>query len=399
LKKLVLFGAFDRYNYGDNLMPIVFMRYIEKYQPQILQDYEVEYSAISQSNLQNYDCVKSSKINSIINKLEPGSAIIVIGGEILCGTNADLFLHMQSSSFTHNLALAFKKNFTKLFNLYSRLQYSTKWDYPFIIDKAYLPTGVKVLYNTIGGQINPNNKPLYQKITKRIIDADYFSVRDSRTLNQLDNIRDVSLSPDSVFLLPDVISEEFLQKHVKPDIYLLKNEEPKFVIQAAPSKIDCSEDEFIEQIKLLANHSQSKIILLPIGYASGHDDVPLLTKINKILPDNTILLKDLNVWEILFVIKSAKAFMGTSLHGVITAMTYGLPHFGLNVNIGKLNAFLQEWSVAPYNKCYSVNNIANLPQLIKECSPELQNNANNIIERIKNNNAKMIEVITSSHQQ
>ncbi|KMT64634.1 polysaccharide pyruvyl transferase family protein [Catenovulum maritimum] len=396
MKKIVLFGAFDRYNYGDNLMPIVFQRYVSKYFPKVLDSYEFEFAAISASNLENFHCEKSVKINDIVDSLPAGSSIIVIGGEVLCASNADLMLHMQKSQIGHKVAVFCRKNLTKIFNLYAQFAYSTKWDYPFIIDKSCLPDGVKVLYNTIGGQVNPNNKHMYQKVMKRIISADYFSVRDSRTLTQTAGKRDVALSPDSVFLLPAVVDDEFLKKQVKSSIYELASQSPKYVFQAAPAKIDCTVDALIEQVQTLSDETQSKVILLPIGYASGHDDLHLMQDIHEVLPDKTILLSDLNVWEILFVIKQARAFMGTSLHGVITAMAYGLPHFGLNINIGKLNAFVAEWSIAPYNQSYSVAELSKLPKLIKEDDlPDLTRNASAIIQKVKANNEAMINVITS----
>ncbi|MGM1330940.1 polysaccharide pyruvyl transferase family protein, partial [Klebsiella michiganensis] len=101
------------------------------------------------------------------------------------------------------------------------------------------------------------------------------------------------------------------------------------------------------------------VILLPIGYASGHDDSLFLSEVKKYSREEIELLDDLNVWEIMFIISKAKAFYGTSLHGVITAMSFGVPHYCINSDIKKLTSFLNTWSISPFNESLTINNIFN----------------------------------------
>lgn len=80
------------------------------------------------------------------------------------------------------------------------------------------------------------------------------------------------------------------------------------------------------------------------------------------------------------------------MHGAITALTFGVPHFGLNKSIYKLVRFLNDWSVAPYNQCYSMKeietlskNVAELPrallsEAVKINNDEIKNNFNRIID-------------------
>lgn len=105
------------------------------------------------------------------------------------------------------------------------------------------------------------------------------------------------------------------------------------MFQAAPTKAGHSLEELSNKLKALSKSLECKIVLLPIGYASGHDDYYFLKKINKLIPDCTTLAYNLNVWEILYIIKNSKAYIGTSLHGAIIAMSYSVPHYGLNKKI------------------------------------------------------------------
>jgi len=45
------------------------------------------------------------------------------------------------------------------------------------------------------------------------------------------------------------------------------------------------------------------------------------------------------------LIANASLYIGTSLHGVITAMSYGLPYVGLNKKQVKVQQYLKTWGV------------------------------------------------------
>jgi hypothetical protein len=167
--------------------------------------------------------------------------------------------------------------------------------------------------------------------------------------------------------MSDLLNKSDLKSHVG-DEFLAELPNDYFIFQAAPAKVGCSVANCINYIAALAEKTGKKILLLPIGYASGHDDFYLLKKIHKALPDNTVLLHNLTIWEIMYAIMMSNAYFGTSLHGAITAMSFNIPHFGINEKITKLDAFLNDWSVVPFNKCYPIDDITKLPGLITKTS-------------------------------
>ena len=369
MKKLVLYGAFDRYNYGDNLMPILFELFIKKYYSEFLDQYKIEYASISTSNLEHYGCYKSIDIKTTIKSLPEGSAILAIGGEVLCASTSTLFLHMQKNAVEHYIFKRIRRYLSPLFNCYARLVYNAGWEFPYIPDKSKLPANIKVLYNTVGGGVKHLKPNEFKEVKQRLESCDYISVRDERTLIELRELKlndKLALAPDSAYLMSDLIDDDFLLTKISQT---LKTELPTeyIVFQAAPNKIGCEFERLCSEIRMMAQEQQRKVVLLPIGYASGHDDYILLAKINKKLPEQTILLNELNIWEIMYVIKNASVFLGTSLHGVITAMTFNVPHFGINKKIAKLDSCLKKWSVFPYNQCYSADEMS---QLIKQISEE-----------------------------
>ncbi len=39
-KEIILYGAFDRYNYGDNLMPVLMEMYLKRFHADLVKDYD-----------------------------------------------------------------------------------------------------------------------------------------------------------------------------------------------------------------------------------------------------------------------------------------------------------------------------------------------------------------------
>lgn len=391
-KKVVLFGAYDRYNYGDNLMPILLEMYVDKYLPEKLDSYQFIHASISDSDLSSFACFKTESITRTIEKLEEGDVIIVVGGEVLCASNAGLYLHMPKPKLLNDFYTKLNSFplIKKLFKSWADLKYKAPWDYPYLPDQKLLNDGVIVKYNTIGGGI-PRKLPATKKVdlTNRLEASKFLSVRDKRTYDRLDHINNVELYPDSAFIMSDLCSDSFLSSKVRGDI-LSYVESPYIIFQAAPSKLGDSLTNAVEKLGALSKKTNKRILLLPIGYAAGHDDFYLLNNMHKKMLDYSDIKFELNIWEIMYLIKNSDCYIGTSLHGAITAMSFGKPHFGINRSIQKLNAFLRDWSIAPYDHCYSVSEIEDLNKLINSSNKfELESNAKRLISLVIENNNKL----------
>lgn len=392
---VVLYGAYDRYNYGDNLMPIVFHDYTKKFRPEKYENINFIFSSITDSDLSSYHAPKTTAIKDVYSSLVGGDVIIAVGGEILCAPNSTLFLHMPRNKKLNDILT--KMNalpvLRKLVQAAARAFNPTPWDFPYLIDKSKLGKGVKVIYNTAGGSLNGLRPHKRDELANRLSTADYVSVRDTRTLENLECIDDVALAPDSVHIISELYDDEFIESKVSAEV--VEKLDSKFIcFQAAPAKVSATQGDIVKFIRNLSENNNQKVVLLPIGYASGHDDFYLLEKIHTMLPGHTEILYDLNVWEIMYVIKKSNLYIGTSLHGAITALAFGVPHFGLNKSIYKLDGFLSDWSVFPYNQCYSMSEIEKLSQnvielpreelkaSVKENNEKVKSNFNNILDLI-----------------
>lgn len=348
-RKVVLYGAFDRYNYGDNLMPILLEMYLKKNHAEKMKDVDFVFSSIKKSDLSKYKCMPTIPMRNLLD-IPDNSSVIVVGGEVLGASVGILYTHVQDNILVTKALRFIRRVSPLLLDKFAKSQYDAVWDYPYIPIKKSFNNNVKVIYNTVGG--TPNLKQ-----QGNVKQADYITSRDQRTYDFVSKFCQTKLVPDSVLMASKIINDDFFEVQVRKEVKeLLKND---FIsVQACPYKVEFTAKEMADELDATIERHGVNVVLLPIGYASGHDDVIFLKKVQEQASKKMLLLDDLNVWEIMYVIARSKAFYGTSLHGVITAMSFLVPHFSINKKIEKLTSFVKTWSVAPYNQPLTVNQIS-----------------------------------------
>lgn len=369
-------------------MPILLVEFFKKHSPSITEEFELSYASINKSDLSIYKCIPTEKFLNVIQNTEPGSIIIVTGGEVVGATRETLFFHSIHSGFIYKIVRFLKFKSPRLYSLFCKISDYDVSKYP------YMPIPYehhKVIFNTIGGEIDGNQKTI-NTLSESLQNSSYTSVRDKRTLDSLSPYVKSNLAPDSVHSLPKLINDSYIEKQISEQILEYKTRR-YVVLQASPFKISKNLDTLISAITKIYEETGQKVVLLPIGYASGHDDYDLLRIVNKQLENETTLLYDLNIWEILFIIKNSRCFYGTSLHGIITAMSYGVPHFCINENVKKVVAYIKQWSIAPYNKPVSVVNIESTFKYIGE-NKSLNVIAQELAEKVFKNNIALVKAIT-----
>ena len=85
-----------------------------------------------------------------------------------------------------------------------------------------------------------------------------------------------------------------------------------------------------------------EIILCPIGMAPNHEDHKILKEMAN-ASNHFKLIIPRNIYEIMYLIAYAKIFVGTSLHGIITAQSYNVPFIALNKKIKKTKEYISTW--------------------------------------------------------
>jgi len=336
---IYILGAFDRYNYGDLLFPKIlsFVFELANISP------HVKLLALIDADLTNNGggCVEA--LSKYINKFTEKDVLIIAGGEIVGASISVLYFYLKKANVLFFLnKLASKIGLTDFINLFCKLSLGLDLEYPYLLDERKL--GCKVIYNAVGGHV------FSEKVLQPIQNATYFSTRSLPLYERLiSNItkdstrKKILLFPDSVAVISDYYKINAIRNQVSyANTSALESFGYSYIaFQVSKSYYYENKSVILEQLVKLYTKTKLPIVLVPIGIALRHEDHVACEDIKLSLSVPSYLLNSKTIYDIMYAIANARLFIGTSLHGNITAMSYDIP----NVGIGgyKLDDYLKKW--------------------------------------------------------
>ncbi|MPT32102.1 MAG: hypothetical protein E2600_10660 [Chryseobacterium sp.] len=338
-KKIALFGPHDRFNYGDLLFAIMLEHGLSKVSPDKFdfKKYslvEADFSAKGGFKTLSYRRLKKDINNNNIN------TVIVAGGECLSANWNGLYSFISPlyfKIFRHPKVPTFFKK-----NIWVKKLLGGTSDNPYLINKPDFDKDIKVIYNSVGG-----GNGLAKNKLDILETGNYLSFREKRSLQYImDNIQrdDIFLVPDCAIIMDEVYPKEnFLTNSRIPSNIKEIFKEKYIFFQISRYKNDNKLEEIAQQLKTLSEMHNAKIILCPIGTAKGHEDHVPLEVIHQKLKDHSILIENISIEIIMGLIAYSQLYIGNSLHGIITAMSYRLPYIALNKKQLKIVHYLDCW--------------------------------------------------------
>lgn len=337
MKKLFILAPNDRFNYGDLLFPHI----LDFYFKDIVD--ELVFCSTTESNLSKFGGIPTYSFHSLyeVNATDQ-NYLIVGGGDSLCISWMQVlsFVDKKIDWFT---ALDHKLHTHLFFKTYTQLRYRYKTFFPFSIGKNELRNFTKVMYNSLGGSMLEFHRDLLDnpRVIEVLRNVDYLSLRDTQTSAILNSkgIKNVVV-PDSAILMSDVFSEVSLARNLSVDSNRFQNKKYLFF---QTNLYFLNLDAYVALIEKIIDKYQLGICLCPIGTASGHSDDIALAKIYNLLKrkDNVLLVTFPNIYDIMWLIKHSALYVGTSLHGTITALSFGVPFVAHGPL--KLKNYLETW--------------------------------------------------------
>lgn len=339
-KNIAIVGAFNRDNYGDIIMPILFTKYFEKNYKDILEKYKFKYYSLTQKNM---EYVKGVNCMSISEISDDDSVVIVVGGDVLTSRYGIMYLQLLQND---NKILEKIDYYGRIFTDYivkKKLKCRNIRPWIFDSDKKV------IIYNTVGGVLR-NKNLLFDKdkIIKKLKQSAYISVRDIETKNSLTNLNvESELCPDSVLLMSKILDDYDYNVNVNKNILeRVGKMSDYFIVQCSLKVYEKLSDSLVSQIEEVVKNTGLKCVLLPIGRASGHSDYTALKKLASKLSCEFWLPEQCNVYETAYILKNAKLYCGSSLHGIITSASYLVPHMALTDNVEKAINFIKTWKTS-----------------------------------------------------
>ena len=400
-KTINIIGAFDRYNYGDLLFPIVIEKYLRENRKDLLEKYDLRYFGLVESDLSSVGGKKTQALKKLYNEdLSENSMVIVAGGDVLPARISSMDVDLSKS----NLSMLCKKVIIKAINRrnfekISMKKFNLNTRFPWIVEKDNFKNNIFVAYNAVGGStLNELPKFEVDEIKRNMSKSNYISVRDNKSL---DNVKDLNskLYPDSATIMSNFFPINVLENKISKDVKkFIKDTGNKYIcIQSNLCSIRGKEEILVREIEKIHREEGVEILLLPIGIAANHDDNIALNRLKKYFNIKVNHIEKLNIYDIMYLIANSRFFAGTSLHGNITAMSYAVPHIGLNREISKLDNYLKTWDLEEQNHCIDFEELYNEFKIISKISEKkLKDKRNELINLTIRNFEEIFEGLEES---
>jgi len=384
-KKICIYSACDRFNYGDLLFPMVLTNLLKQ---SFGDKYDIEIFGTIRSDLSSYGALKTKPIRQVFRQkyLVDGSVLIVGGGYVL--PLSWKILNSYLDHWTADLVNGVEKiarliHFSymhKLCNMMSRQMLCPNLIYPFLISNSDFKSNVKVVYNTIGCT-DIRELPRGEKdiMRKKLSKTSYISVRERSSLETLDKLdfqdTTINLAPDSAIMISEIFTKrEILGLALSATRdFIQKNSNRYICFQISERQASGKYSLIAEQLQQISREHNMPILLLPIGYAKHHWDQKALELIKKEIKFPTIMPSHASVFDIMASIAFCRIFIGTSLHGAVTALSFGVPHLGVGPKGEKLDLFLNTWDIPEQAECASVTEFAQRVSSVMATSLEERN--------------------------
>jgi len=355
-------GAFDRFNLGDLLFPHMVRFAFER----LGVDAEYRCYSIRGADLRHRGGVETRPLGALREEdLPRGSLVVVAGGELLTARWSDAYAGLAGPRRTLAAKLAAKAVGVGAVDRVCRLLLGGDRPLPWVLDAGDLGQDAPVVYNGVGGVgLGGLPGPLRDAARARLARAAFLGVRDPETRDDLKGWNlglDIRLTPDSAVLVSEVFPKEGLlgQASETTRAALGRFRTGYVVFQTGRYPAWGRVGALADQIREIHRETGLGVVLLPLGQAAGHEDRAPLRRIARLLGDLPVELLDRpDVDDILAAIAGAQLFVGSSLHGNLTALVYGVPHVGFGERVRKLDLMLRTWDPTSPEGAAGVGSIA-----------------------------------------
>jgi hypothetical protein len=355
------FGTFDVENYGDLLYPILFERLFEKRNAtaKIRQ-----FSFMGSESLRNSDFNSRPVRRLFSSRRESLHTLIIGGGDLLHTDWHRVASHYHSTGISQKrqpLLSALQWRFKQCLN--RRLNDTDKFRHqymnypaagPFIIDPDRCSHLKSIAYCSCGVPF-PFETDVGRHVAAALNKSAFIYVRDRQSqhaLLQAGVTRAIHVAPDLAVALSDFFDPALERK--KGRRILWRNdvalEHPILCVQSNPQPPD-STAELTRQLLACKERTGCEIVLLPLGRCHGDDEY--LQALAHASDGEFKYLHLESIFDLISVLAACDIFIGTSLHGNITAFSFGIPFLFGPIPVRKSEGFLDIVNLPPELKLNS----------------------------------------------
>lgn len=344
----VIFGAFDRHNFGDLLIAQGVAR--------MLPQRERVFAGLAARDLRAEGGFATHTLQQIADVARGGAIdMIHAGGELLTCNAWEAAVMLAPPSRAASLVRE-ENAWLRDQRTWARAHLGVDSAAPYVLAKSAL-AGVRVrrlAFNAVGGaDLDRRDATLRADVLAALHTADHLGVRDRQTQAQLEaHGMTTRLAPDPA-VMTAALFDPAIQRHAARaplrelrDTFAHGYAAVQF---SADFGDDATLDTLARELERIAREHDIGIVLFRAGAAPWHDDLAVYARVATRLPGAAVrVFESLNVWDICALIAHARVACGSSLHARIVAMSYAIARvtfsrsesFGMP---GKHAAYLSTW--------------------------------------------------------
>jgi len=316
----VLFGAFDRHNFGDLLFPHLLAA--------LLPGQAFCFAGLAERDLRAYGGHRVTPLAA------PPMHLIHAGGELLtCSAWQAAVMLLDPAEAA--AVIARYDAAPAAAAAWAAGQLGTARTMPYVVGRGALAPGGKLIFNAVGGvEWHELTAAQRDEVKAALRQADWLSVRDHATQAALraDGI-EAPLCPDPAVMVADRFGEPIRQHQEMNAAKAMRDAFPQGYLAcqfSADFADDASLDALAQGLSKVAAATGLGLALFRAGAAPWHDDPALYEKLlHRLPPGTTRLFPSLHLWDICALIAASRGVIASSLHGRIVALAYGLPRVSL----------------------------------------------------------------------
>lgn len=357
----ILFGAFDRHNFGDMLFPHVVSS--------LLPEQPLYFVGLAEQDMQHYGGHVVRALPDLSAEMgERPVRVIHVGGEILTCNAWQAAVMLSPPEWVDDIVRSMDGDEGRQF-AWAREELGNADLIPYVAPRTAFFHTACLLHAGIGG-IELNNLPEVQRteVLDKLRQADAIGVRDNLTLAMLTaaGIK-ARLIPDTAVMVAELFGERISRSASEFEVANIIDTFPRGYI-AMQFSADFGDDmtltEIAAQLDAAANASGYGIALFRAGAAPWHDDLACYRRLRERMQTKSVaIFESLDIWEICALIAHAKVYCGSSLHGRIVASAFALPRVGIvyplpDSQIAKQTAYANTWETPDLPATVTVTDIA-----------------------------------------
>lgn len=337
----LLLNVSDNANYGDLLFPVLLKVIIHSAHPEA----RIVNCAPTRSDWSSLGALPTSSYRDFVEEVKNNREVtIIVGGGGLFNTAWEQLVWRLSSSFRTIYKYRHSRRLLNRMKAVRRILSPIPIHLPFVLSDENF-ANAHVYYNSVGG-FSMDHRALDMNDVRHLKRANTkLTIRDHTLMRSVEQYKVAAeLVPDSALIMSDLFPREVLVEKVRPEILDFIQQAKYFCVQIGKDLGPKDQNEFVEKLIGEAAAAGYELLLCPIKYRIPNriGDEAVLAELAERYPKLKFIVPH-NIFETMLLIANSGGYLGTSLHGFITAYSFEVPAFGFS-DVEKLKAYIETWA-------------------------------------------------------